>query len=184
MRTRDVPCPSPQAKPIEPAFLVPLPSFSEAMRVVTAARWSGSEACRKPSARLTSSTTQRAGGPCKKASSQPSIVAIPSPFSKTGSPWPASIFWRLVYACAANLDHKQHKIRQVSLAARQHLSKSAIQLVGCRLVVIADGWRHECADVTFCEIALVGRFWVESDVVDGGPLGRAAVGLALGCCPL
>src|SRR5215218_6354735 len=85
MRTRDVPCPSPQEKPIEPAFLVPLPSFSEAMRVVTAARWSGSEACRKPSARLTSNTTQRAGDPCKKASSQPSIVAIPSPFLHTTS---------------------------------------------------------------------------------------------------
>src|SRR5215218_1908541 len=78
--------PHPQERPIEPAFLVPLPSFSEAMRVVTAARWSGSEACRKPSARLMRSTTQKAGGPCKKVSSQPSTVAIPSPFAKTGSP--------------------------------------------------------------------------------------------------
>src|SRR5215208_4004955 len=77
--------PKPQETPIEPAFLVPLPSCSDAMRVVTAVRWSGSEARRKPSARLTSSTTQRAGGPCKKASSQPSIVAIPSPFLHTTS---------------------------------------------------------------------------------------------------
>src|SRR5215212_1259031 len=85
MRTRDVPCPRPQEKPIEPAFLFPLPSFSDAMRVVTAARWSGSVACRKLSARLTRSTTQRAVGPCKKPSSQPSIVAIPSPFLHTTS---------------------------------------------------------------------------------------------------
>src|SRR5829696_398412 len=85
MRTRDVPCPSPQEKPIEPAFLAALASLSEAMSVVTAARWSGSEACPKPSARLTSSTTQRAAGPCKKPSSQPSIVAIPSPFLHTTS---------------------------------------------------------------------------------------------------
>src|SRR5215212_7842185 len=156
MRTRDVPCPRPQEKPIEPAFLFPLPSFSDAIRVVTAARWSGSVACRKPSARLTRSTTagcgdidpcrspctcerlstpstegyarimlrgsttlktaatHRAVGPCKKASSQPSIVAIPSPFAKTGSPQPASIIQRLVYACAANLDHKRYKSRLVS----------------------------------------------------------------------
>src|SRR5215208_3409956 len=146
MRTNDVPCPIPQERPIEPAFLVPLPSFSEAMRVVTAARWSGSEACRKPSARLTSSTTQRAVGPCKKASSQPSIVAIPSPFSKTGSPWPASVFWRLVYACAANLDHKRHKIRHVSLAASHYLSKSAVQLVGWRIRTI-------CRDIDLLRIA-------------------------------
>src|ERR671911_902405 len=84
MRTRDVPCPIPQERPIEPALLAP-PPLSEAMRVVTAARGSGSEAWRKPSARLTRSMTQRAAGPCKKPSSQPSIVAISSPFLHTTS---------------------------------------------------------------------------------------------------
>src|SRR5215217_9596496 len=131
MRTNDVPCPIPQERPMEPAFLVPLPSFSEAMRVLTAARWSGSEACRKPSARLTRRMAQRAVGPCKKASSQPSIVATPSPFAETGSPQPASVIQRLVYACDANLDHKRYKSRLVSMSARSGLAAFACEHGGC-----------------------------------------------------
>src|SRR5215208_4896069 len=73
IRISVVPWPRPQAKPMRAALLAFL-RFSEAIRVVTAARWSGSEACLKPSSRLTSSTTHNASGPCMKPSSQLSIA--------------------------------------------------------------------------------------------------------------
>src|SRR3712207_8119132 len=44
-RTRVVPWPRPQRRPIRLAFLARLSLRSEAIRVVTAARWSGSVAC-------------------------------------------------------------------------------------------------------------------------------------------
>src|ERR687898_91680 len=77
-----VPWPRPQRKPIAPAFLTWSRSFSEAIRVVTAARWSGSLACRRPSSRLTSSTIPKPADPCMKPSSQESTVATRAPFCR------------------------------------------------------------------------------------------------------
>jgi hypothetical protein len=70
-----VPWPRPQLKPMKVAFLTASGS-SEAMRVVTAARWSGSLACLSPNSRLTSKTTPIPAEPCNNPSSQESIVAM------------------------------------------------------------------------------------------------------------
>jgi hypothetical protein len=62
------------------AFLI-LSRSSEAMRVVTATRWSGSLACLKPRSRLISRTTPRLPFvPWRKPSSRPSIAGIRAPF--------------------------------------------------------------------------------------------------------
>src|SRR3712207_186019 len=53
---------------------------SKAMRVVTAARWSGSLACRRPSSRLTSKTIPRPADPCIRPSSQASTWDKRAPF--------------------------------------------------------------------------------------------------------
>src|SRR5437763_7133160 len=53
----EVACPRPHAKPRAPARRAAR-SFPEATRVVTAARWSGSLACRRPSTIETRTTTR------------------------------------------------------------------------------------------------------------------------------
>jgi hypothetical protein len=70
-----------QRRPIRLAFLARLSLRSEAIRVVSAARWSGSVACLKPIRKLISNTISRlALGPCRMPSSQPSIAATQAPF--------------------------------------------------------------------------------------------------------
>src|SRR5215212_1179566 len=69
-----VPWPRPQLRPMKVAFLTASGS-SAAMRVVTAARWSGSLACLSPKSRLTSRTTPIPAEPCRNPSSQGSMAA-------------------------------------------------------------------------------------------------------------
>src|SRR5829696_3706022 len=77
--TSVVPWPRPHNRPISPALCACLRSSSEAIRVVTAARWSGSEACRRPKSRLMSRITPAPDGPCMKPSNQPSIADTQAP---------------------------------------------------------------------------------------------------------
>jgi hypothetical protein len=74
INTSVVPWPRPHRKPMVPALRTLCLSSPEAIRVVTAARWSGSEACRKPRSRLTSNMTPTPTSPCKSPSNQPSIA--------------------------------------------------------------------------------------------------------------
>src|SRR5215207_7001520 len=52
---------------------------SEAIRVVTAARWSGSLACLNPKSKLIRRTAPTPAGPDRKPSSQPSIADMRAP---------------------------------------------------------------------------------------------------------
>jgi hypothetical protein len=79
-----------------------------------------------------SNTTQRAVGPCKKPSSQPSIADISFPFSMAGlHVWPTYV-QRCVYACTTITDHKSYKRRaKRGAASRLRCAMPACQHACC-----------------------------------------------------